>query len=102
MRQLQEEFKKLGSLYIQIAANDKGYIYAVWNSKYNQTDKPSYYEAFLYKTAKESITPRGTVTPERVRYPNNEDFGSWSWCCGTLESLRFILNEKMPFFVDTP
>lgn len=97
---MQQETRRLPTLfysnrntYRQIEEGGNYYLYGVWNLKDNSDGDPSYYEIFR-KTCAKSETINGKQYPERETYPKNNNFGSWAWCCNTLERVEYIKTEK--------
>lgn len=96
MRKLEKQFNFRKNTYVQLEEGENFYLYGVWNLKGEAKGKPSYYEIFEKKVAKE-VTLKGVYYPEREVYPKDEDFGSCGWCCNTLEQCEFI-KEEMSLF----
>lgn len=70
--------------------NDGGvYVYQVNNS---------YYEVFKRKLSPSLLKIDGKLvrseTDFAVRYPTNDDFGKWAFCCHDKESIRRLLNDR--------
>ncbi len=77
IKHLDKKFIKKGIKYAQIASSGSGYVYFC-----TSTGSKGYYEVF-----KHVLTPicinfekrEYSKTDFKVRYPGNEEFGSWAW-----------------------
>ena len=94
MQKLSKQFQFRQNTYVQVEEGESHYIYAVYNLKDKPEGEPSYYEVFRKKADKEKTFPSGQTYPEREIYPSEDAFGNWAWCCGTLERVQCIKNEK--------
>lgn len=97
MERLKKEFKFRDNTYVQLEEGENFYLYGVWNLKDEAVGTPSYYEIFEKKVVKSNVMPSGREYPEREIYPKDEDFGSWAYCCNTLERCEFIKKEMSLF-----
>lgn len=100
MLELEKQWKKGNRTFTQIYSDGKWYIYevfAVYDEKRNITH--TYYEVFKKKVAPHKIYDNGWKTTGEMceRYPSNEDFGVWAWCCNTVKRCHHIMKVK-----DTP
>jgi hypothetical protein len=100
VKELDKEFTKKGEKFYQIEKTDVYYIY----KRYINTSVC--YEVFERKTFKINDFWRQYDTKGKYvgfdsfeLYPKNEHFGSWAYCCNTLEraqelSKKFV-NKKI-------
>lgn len=86
MIELQKEFKAHKNLYRQIENEGGVYVYAVHNY---EAEQPSYFEIFKRKEIGEKEI-FGRLQPAHVKYPSDNDFGVWAWCCSDMEQLEKI------------
>ena len=86
MIRLKECFMKRGKSYTQVYRNDDMALYLVDN------EHERYYEVFRIKVNK----PNKYVNDEYEKYPGDESFGDWAWCCSTRKSLEKIMNREFP------
>ena len=86
MIRLKECFMKRGKSYTQVYRNDDMALYLVDN------EHERYYEVFRIKVNK----PNKYVNDEYEKYPGDECFGDWAWCCSTRKSLEKIMNREFP------
>jgi hypothetical protein len=75
MQLLKTDFIAKGTVYKQIARNDKAAIYEIRRVK--GTNKG--YEVFKIRVAKAHTWPNGNHTPEHESYPGDEQFGKIAW-----------------------
>jgi len=64
-----------GVTFTQVEKSEKGYIY-------ERSD--GYFEVFRKKINKRFNT---------ISYPKSKSFGSWAWCCNSLENARIRLAQ---------
>ena len=86
MIRLKECFVKRGKGYAQVYRNDDMALYLV-NNEYE-----CYYEVFRIKISK----PNDFVNDEYERYPGDESFGDWAYCCSNRKSLEKVLKKHFP------
>ena len=86
MIRLKECFVKRGKRYTQVHRNDDMALYFV-NNKHE-----CYYEVFRIRVEK----PNNFVNDEYERYPGDECFGIWAWCCSNEKSLEKVLKKHFP------
>lgn len=86
MIKLKEWFLKNGNRYTQVYRNDDMALYLVDN------EHDWYYEVFKIKVYK----PNKYVNDEYEKYPGDECFGNWAWCCSNRESLERVLKKHFP------
>ena len=86
MIRLKECFKKKGKGFTQVYRNDDMALYLVDN------EHERYYEVFRIKISK----PNDFVNDEYERYPGDECFGDWAWCCSNRKSLEKVLKKHFP------
>lgn len=86
-----EKFTKYGQVFTCIKETMPGFIYA-------RTDEDGIicYEVFerrLEKMRERKLGDRLIIPTHDmyVRYPNDECFGKWAWCCKTLDRAEEIL-----------
>lgn len=97
MRDLAIKFKKRSRIYTQIhREGDEFYIYEVID---NTNDVPdTYYEVFSHKIG--GMHPLSVdYNPDEkvVRYPRNEDFGYWAWCCSNWNCVLKVLRQHYDY-----
>lgn len=79
--------------YDQVFFNGKLYIYEV---SYYGSNKP-WYEVFKRKLVPNIKNVDGKLVrtdDEHVKYPPNEAFGKWAWCCHDVECVIKALAEN--------
>lgn len=86
MIRLKEWFMKRGNSYTQVHLNDDMALYRVDN------EHECYYEIFRIRVEK----PNNFVNDEYERYPGDECFGDWAWCCSNRKSLEKVLKKHFP------
>ena len=86
MIRLKERFMKRGKRYTQVYRDDDMALYLV-NNKHE-----CYYEVFRIKISK----PNDFVNDEYERYPGDECFGDWAYCCSNRKSLEKMLKKHFP------
>lgn len=101
MTELEKQFKKGNRTFTQIYKDDAWYIYeivAVYDKKRNITH--TYYEVFKRKQVKQRIYDNGwKLTGDMCeRYPSDEDFGKWAWCCNSIKRCKYFMNKKTSDF----
>ena len=74
---------KKGKGYTQVYRNDDMALYLVDN------EHECYYEVFRIKIS----NPNDFVNDEYERYPGDECFGDWAWCCSNKKSLEKVLKK---------
>ena len=84
MIRLKECFLKRGKRYTQVYRNDDMALYLVDN-KYDY-----HVEVFKIRTHKADKYH----DDEYERYPGDESFGDWAWCCSNKKSLEKIMNRE--------
>ena len=94
MKKLEKAFHFRKNTYVQLEEGDNYYLYGVWNLKDDAIGEPSYYEIFKKKIAK-AVTLKGVEYPEREKYPSDNDFGVWAWCCSSMDRVNHIKNLKL-------
>ena len=77
---------KRGKSYTQIYRDEEMALYRVDN-EYNY-----YVEVFKIRMHKADKYH----DDEYERYPGDECFGDWAWCCSTRKSLEKIMNREFP------
>lgn len=86
MISLKECFMKRGKSYTQIYRDEEMALYRVDN------EHGCYVEVFRIKMHKADRYH----DDEYERYPCDESFGDWAWCCSTRKSLEKIMNREFP------
>lgn len=88
-RELDKKFTKHGDLFTQIEKGDNYYIYK------RELEHSVYYEVFKRKVSKVNDYIKKYDTKGKyegfddfVQYPNDEQFGQWAYCCGSLEQAQ--------------
>ncbi|MHC1778461.1 MAG: hypothetical protein AB9834_23870 [Lentimicrobium sp.] len=80
IRKLPQRFEQKGDLFIQVYEDERNYIY---KRNHAETD---YFEVFRKKLTRcfdfETKKPTGEL---KEKYPKDEDFGKWAWCCRSYE-----------------
>lgn len=88
MIKLRKLFKKGNREFQQLFRDDKMAIYKVVFT--GDGGSCEFTEVFRIK-----VYPPNKFHPESFeKYPNDESFGSWAWCCSSLPSLKKILKQK--------
>ena len=81
----------------QVFNNGKIYIYEV---DYVDSNHP-WYEIFKRKIVPDVVKVDGKLKNGEnyhVKYPSNESFGRWAWCCHDIDCIkRAIKNNKKTF-----
>lgn len=87
IKALPKQLRKNGYDYSQVLRGKSACIYA-------QHVSPNVirYEVFKIKI-KPAITINGKRIPPHERFPGNEDFGKWAWCCWDLVAAKKRFNE---------
>lgn len=91
IRQLEKEFTRKGYTYTQLYRDEKVVVYKVH-------DKDEvYYEIFKLNIVEVKDTIQYKTMREKgythyEKYPSDESFGSWAWCCRNLSSIERIYN----------
>lgn len=94
--ELKETFKRCGVTYEMILNDGKWYIYRCIDDNVNGT----YYEVFKRNIIKHRTCIDGkwaSTDDTEVRYPSDECFGVWAWCCNTLERAMKYVNGELPY-----
>ena len=86
MISLKERFLKRGKRYTQIHRDEDMVLYRVDN------EHERYYEVFRIKIS----NPNDFVNDEYERYPGDECFGDWAYCCSNRKSLEKVLKKHFP------
>ena len=89
IKEIEFNFAYKGDDFTRIAKNEAGYIY----ERINGLKK--YYEVFKIKSIEilsDFETKKGSGEFKH-RYPKDNDFGVWAWCCGTKERAYKYLEE---------
>ena len=86
MIRLKECFMKMGKEYTQVYRNDNMALYLVNN------EHGCYVELFKIRMHKADKYH----DDEYERYPGDESFGDWAWCCSNRKSLEKIMNREFP------
>ena len=86
MIRLKECFMKRDNKYTQVYRNDDMALYLVDN------EHGCYYEVFRIRMHKADKYHND----EYERYPGDESFGDWAWCCSNRKSLEKIMNREFP------
>lgn len=86
MIRLKECFMKKGSSYTQVYRNNEMALYRVDN------EHECYVEVFKIKIHKADKYH----DDEYERYPGDECFGDWAWCCSNRKSLEKVLKKHFP------
>lgn len=77
IKDLPEEFTRLGQTYQRILHSKAAYLYRVFD---DQLDV-GYYEVFKTKIkARYDFEAKKPAGDFYVKYPSDEDFGKWAWC----------------------
>jgi hypothetical protein len=88
MIELKKEFRKGGKRdFLQIEKNDRFAIYQV--TAHNEMGVDVYFEVFAIKI----MGPTNIVNDTFERYPGDEDFGKWAFCCLTLDRCYYKINK---------
>ena len=87
VKPLPYKLRKNGFDYTKLQKGKRTYIFAQ-----HVSPTVTRYEVFLIKHAKKRVV-KGKVIPEHERFPGNEDFGIWAWCCWDLERAMEKFNE---------
>ena len=86
MIRLKECFMKRGNKYTQVYRNDDMALYLVDN------EHECYVEVFKIRMHKADKYHND----EYERYPCDESFGDWAWCCSNRKSLEKIMKREFP------
>ena len=86
MIRLKECFTKRGNKYTQVYRNDDMALYLVNN------EHDCYVEVFKIRMHKADRYHND----EYERYPGDESFGDWAWCCSNRKSLEKIMKREFP------
>ena len=86
MIRLKECFMKRGNKYTQVYRNDDMALYLVNN------EHDCYVEVFKIRMHKADRYHND----EYERYPGDESFGDWAWCCSNRKSLEKIMKREFP------
>lgn len=92
---LQETFSRLGYTYTQIVKNPDVVIYRV------EDNTECYFEIFKSKVR---VLVEGWGNSQQIaegythaeRYPEDNAFGTWAWCCRGLKAVRRVLATHFP------
>lgn len=89
VQEIELNFTHKGDVFKRVNKSKKGYIYERENSG------KKYYEVFkIVETEILSDFENKIGSGEfKHRYPKDEDFGNWAWCCVTIERAEEILNS---------
>lgn len=85
---LKKEFSKSQGTFRQIFKDNRIVVYQVSN-KYENGATAIWYEIFKPKVHQ----PNAYHDDEYEKYPSDEDFGKWAWCCSTPKSVEKILKK---------
>ena len=77
---------KRGNKYTQVYRNDDMALYLVNN------EHDCYVEVFKIRMHKADRYHND----EYERYPGDESFGDWAWCCSNRKSLEKIMKREFP------
>lgn len=87
IKELPISFKRKGVTYTQVENTKDYYIYRCnpdkMKSEYYECFKKKPIEEFTYKDGK--FVHLGTL---KYKYPSDEEFGHWAWCCMTLKQAK--------------
>ena len=86
MIRLKEQFLKRGNKYTQVYRNDDMALYLV------NHEHGCYVEVFKIRMHKADRYHND----EYERYPGDESFGDWAWCCSNKKSLEKVLKKHFP------
>ena len=86
MIRLKECFVKRSNRYTQVYRNDDMALYLVNN------EHGCYAEVFKIRMHKADRYHND----EYERYPGDESFGDWAWCCSNRKSLEKIMKREFP------
>lgn len=89
---MEQQFRKRCNEYTMLYEDDNMFIFAV-----KPKIAPTYYEVFKKRKNPERILPNGKVLPAGWKYPCDEDFGVWAWCCSNPDRVMYILKLKFNF-----
>lgn len=83
-----DEFKRDGYIYRKIDETDQYYIYEV------QRSLGTHWEFFeknhLYVAKQERLS--SSLENRQERYPNDNSFGVWAWCCNSKERVYELID----------
>ena len=88
MIELKKDFTRKGIRYQQLMKNEQIVLYRC--SRVDGLD--TYYEVFKRKVEQ----PNEFHNDEYERYPSDEAFGSWAWCCSNGKSVEKVLRKHFP------
>ena len=88
MIELKKDYTYKGVTYHQLLKNDKLVIYRCQRFQ-GEKLMETYYEIFRPKVEQ----PNKFMDDEWERYPSNENFGVWAWCCYTKGSALKVLDK---------
>lgn len=95
IKELETEFEGTGSAkgfkFIILESSEYGFLYEVFIE-----GELSHYEVFEKKLTPICIDFEKRIyseTDSKVKYPNDNDFGVWAWCCTSLDKARDKFNE---------
>ena len=91
IREIEHQFNGSGSvsgyLFTSIEIMPKSFIYEKRNDEYGTLS----YEVFERKEVNLfNFETRETLSDKKVRYPKDNDFGTWAWNTRTLEEAKII------------
>ena len=89
VQEIELNFTYRGDIFKQVKKSEKGYIYERENSG------KKYFEVFKIKETEilsdfENKIGSGEF---KHRYPKDEDFGKWAWCCSNLNRAKEIFQN---------
>lgn len=83
----------------QVFNNGKMYIYQVG---YGAGDTHPWYEVFKRKIVPDVLNVEGKLkaseTDFHVKYPSNESFGRWAFCCHDIECIKRTMKNNPKTF----
>lgn len=89
VKEIELNFTYKGDEFKRIDKNGRGYIY----ERIHGLKK--YYEVFEIKESEilSDFEKKIGSGEFKHRYPKDEDFGKWAWCCGSIDRAFEILND---------
>lgn len=91
MIELKKEFKANGGIiYRQVEKNDRFAIYECTQT-FEDGSINIFYEIFKIKI----LAPDKFISDVHEKYPSNEDFGNWAWCCSDYGNVVRVFEDDI-------
>lgn len=87
-----EHFVKGGVEFTQCFKDDELVIYNLRQKHLDDDDYSEWYEVFQLKVKQKDIYH----PDEFEKYPNDEAFGQWAWCCSNEKCVIKVLKKHFP------